>query len=174
MKVRIYPKIRYYDSELLDFAVAKKVTAKIKVSLLAKVKTIVEKVCGDYNVKAEQSIDFIPQHRDVVIGGKEYQLLESYPRITKLVDDATKELKNALMPSREEYTEVPFMKFRDNLRNYFPKLFTMQKVKESTNWDYIEAELEQDDIDKYLFIFDHQIEVDGKWVSGNNFTQERK
>ncbi len=156
VEVRIYPRVRFYDGEILEFALAKTFGKKKLVELDILLKNLV----ADYN-------DFKPQFVDVSIGGKKVHVRESYPRIDDIIENIKKEITKYLEPKRENWTEVRFEKFCEDFEYWFNYLFKFEEVKVNSKGGFIEGKVSQEFIDRYLLVYDHQIREGDKWVSGN-------
>ena len=163
MLVRIYPRIRYYDGEILNFALAKKPTKKIIASMYQKVKEVFDKAISKYAKDAESYNSFIPEYKDVYLEGQRFHSKESYPILEDIIKGITKSIEGELMPVREDFTEVRMDLFVEHLQKWFPRVMDNQYIKLKDG--FVEVDLDDDFISMYMYIYDYQILDGDKFIN---------
>lgn len=132
MKIRIYPKIRFLDSDELFQAVAPKEVSKKQINSL-------QNLFNAELKKYEQDPD---------------------GNYSQVVETVIGQLRNYLMPDREQWVEIKFDKFQE----YFFCWFGWFKSEAVVTKQYIEIEVVEEELYRF-WNFDYQINENGIWKS---------
>lgn len=137
MKVRIYPKFKYWDGEELNYAMPETIGKKKIAHLQNVLNTELEKYRNDPEAK-----------------------------VSTLIAVVQNKVAEYLKPNREKWTEVKFNKFLEYWHRWFGFTLERKgglEVKDG----YLEGEADQFMIDRYLLCTDYQLfnEETQKWES---------
>jgi hypothetical protein len=157
MKIRIYPKVRYYDnSELLQSFVPPELSKNFPDKLKAAIKEfrVLKKIRTPRYDNSGNTVGF-----SITFRRGKGSSVESFSGWESYFNDFLR--REGLLPDRNSWVEVDFTHFVTDFMRWIKPDF-QKEFKVSTSKKYISCDV--DNLDRY-YIYDYQIYKNGKWIS---------